>query len=499
MKTDIVLITSPKIQINGPLLALAQLKSAVAKSGFSCKTLDFNAWLYHQTIQTELGYVWETTDETFSSMQLFEKYLKQDFETLTEKYTETILNPLNPNIIGISSLSSYSWPSIISICKVIRRKMPNVKILLGGPSISTSYFLTSYFYRIVKKEKLIDDYITGDAEISLVEYMKGNLNFAGINNHKYENNFSRNEIPTPDYSDIDFSLYENLRLSVSGSRGCVRDCAFCNVPALWPKFINKSGEKVANELIELYEKYFAPNRHNFLFVDSLMNGNIKEFTSMIRILSEYKIKTKSQLFYGGQYIFRENVKENDVFFDNLYNSGCHYLTVGIETGSDKLRFQIGKPFTNEAIKKHIKEFRRVGIKMTALMLVGFPTENDEDFEQTLSILDLFAENKDVINSISIDTTMVLIEGTPVHTQWEDFGIENETKHLIREWKSKDNDYKKRLERFFIFLNKAKELKLYDRPTVSSKTIGHARDYLEKFTNHDPLVVEIIENSFKPKI
>lgn len=496
--TDIVIISSPKLQINGPLLSLAQLKSVIIAAGFSCKSLDFNVWLYHQMIHTDMAYVWETTDNTFIDNKLFKKELESEMIKLTKKYVEEVLKPLNPKILGISSLSKFSWPSIICMCRVFRETLPNTKILLGGPSIGLSYFITSFFYKTIKNEKLIDDYITGDAEISIVEYLKGNKSFPGINNHKYENNFNRNEIPTPDYSDVDFSLYKNLRLSVSGSRGCVRSCAFCNVPTLWPKFINKTGEKVANELIELYENYFSPKRHNFIFVDSLMNGNMKEFNSMIKILAEYRLRTNAQLFYGGQYIFRENVKPNDIFFDNLFNSGCHYVTVGIETGSDRLRFEIGKPFTTESIKNHLREFRRVGIKMTALMLIGFPTETDEDFEKTLEILDLFAENKDVVNEISVETTMVVIEGTPVHTQWENFGIEKNTLHQMTEWVSKDNNYKKRLERFFLFLDKAKRLKLYDKPTVSGKAIGNARDYLEKFTDHDPKVLKIIEENFQPK-
>jgi gliding motility-associated-like protein len=211
MQTDIVIVSSPKIQINGPLLALAQLKSAVTKSGFSCKTLDFNAWLYHQTIHTDLGYVWETTDETFSNLKLFEKDLLEQFEALTEKYLETILVPLNPKIIGISGLSSYAWPSIISFCRVLRRNMPNAKILLGGPSISTSYFLTSYFYRMLKKEKLFHHIQKCKNNKSLVDEVlpeegKNILQFKN-HNHKFMHPF---------YITADFECYIPDAISPNG-------------------------------------------------------------------------------------------------------------------------------------------------------------------------------------------------------------------------------------------------------------------------------------------
>lgn len=495
MNYDIVLLSVPKLLPNGPLLSLAQLNSVIKHSGFSSKFLDFNAWLYQKTNNTEFSYIWDVTDFTFIDPKLFKDKFEKKFNNLIDEYFTQFILPLNPKIVGLSSLSYFSWMSVTSICSRIKKINPNIKILLGGPSISQKTIKTSSFILRLKHSRLINDYITGDAEISIIEYLKGNLNFPGINNHNYDNSFNRNEIPTPDYSDIDFSLYKNLRLSISGSRGCVRSCAFCNVPSIWPKFINKSGKKVATEIIELYEKYFSPEPHNFLFVDSLMNGNMKEFNSMIQILSEYKNKTGAQFFYGGQYIFRENVKLNDKFFDNLYQSGCHFVTVGVETGSERLRYEIGKPFTNKSIETHLQEFRRVGIKMTALMLVGFPTETDNDFKYSLDILDLFYSYKDVVTEIAVDTPMVVIPGTPVYNEWEKFGIHFDTRNSQYEWVSDSNDYKKRLERFFLFLNKAKQLNLYQKPTVSGKTIAASKEYLIKFDNLNQEVVDIIKNNF----
>ena len=495
-KYKIVLLSLPKLIVDGPLLSLGQLTSIIKSNGFECKFLDFNAWLYHKTINSEFGYIWDTTDNTLIEDSKFIKF-NQKFNELFTEYYSTNISPHDPEIIGLSSLSHFSWPSIVAIGNQVRKLNSNIKILLGGPSISQKTIKSSMFLNKLKKNNLIDDYITGDAEISIIEYLKGNKDFPGINNISYNNNFNRNNFPPPDYSDIDFSLYKNLTLSISGSRGCVRSCAFCNVPKIWPNFINKSGEKVARELIYLYEQHFKTEPHTFKFVDSLINGNLKEFNSMINVLSDYKDhNAETQLYYGGQYILRENVKLNDPFFDKLANSGCRYLTIGFESGSEKVRFEIGKPFTNNSIKTHLEEFRRVKhIRIVPLMLIGFPTETDEDFNESLKILDLFHENKDIISHIAVDHTMIIISGTPVYDNWEKYGIHPDTVNNIFEWKSNDNDYKKRLERFFIFLNKAIDLKLYEKPTVSGKTISAGNDYIQKFQNLDPKVVEIIKTRF----
>ena len=53
----------------------------------------------------------------------------------------------------------------------------------------------------------------------------------------------------------------------------MRKCAFCNVPAVWKKFIFKGGKQNAEEMLYLNRKYGATNFH---FTDSLINGNYKE-------------------------------------------------------------------------------------------------------------------------------------------------------------------------------------------------------------------------------
>ena len=81
---------------------------------------------------------------------------------------------------------------------------------------------------------------------------------------------------------FDLKKYDEIHLS--GSRGCVRKCTFCNVPLLWPKFTSKTGERIAQELIYYYETFDVKR---FVMVDSLVNGNHKVFVNFITILSEY--------------------------------------------------------------------------------------------------------------------------------------------------------------------------------------------------------------------
>lgn len=483
--TDILFLSLPKLNNDGPILSLAQLTASVKQAGFSASFLDFNAWLYNETKDTDLSYIWNTQDFTLISHENI-NIIQDEYNEYFSKFYETKIKKLNPKIIGLTAFSHWTFPSIRIVSTFIKRADPNIKILLGGPGITAYYSTTEKLL----KSKLVDDFITGDADLSLIEYLKGNRDYPGINNYDYDNNYDRNSLPLPDYSDIDFSLYENPVLYISGSRGCVRKCAFCNVPVLWDKFLWKSGEKIAEDMIDLSEKYGIKRLR---FTDSLINGNQKEFEKMINVLAEYnELFSKQKITFNGQFIFRETKFIKDELFDKMVKAGYTYITVGIESGSEKVRKEIGKPFSNEAIEYHLKQMRRTGMKMTALMFVGFPTETDDDFKESIKILDLFTKYNDVVMEISSDHPMILIPDTPVFLNKEKFSILDSHNEDMFKWESEYSDYKTRIERHIIFLDEAKKRNLFKSPKVSGKLFKFSEDYLNHYTDHDEKVLKIIE-------
>ena len=361
----------------------------------------------------------------------------------------------------------------------VKKKYPSIKILIGGPAVrdappdKSSYGLSNnkdYFLNLIDK-KLIDDYICGDAEESIVEYLKGNRNYPGINNFNPDPIVDQEAIPTPNYDDIDMTVYKDPHYFIRGSRGCVRKCAFCNVPLIWKKFAWRGGEHIADEIIDLYEKH---NVKKFYLIDSLTNGNQKEFMNLMRWISQYKKLTKAKFSIGGQFIMREKKQVPDNMFKLMKDAGYSEPTIGIESGSEKVRKELGKYFSNESVEYHLEEMNKVGLKMIPLFFVGFPTETDYDFQQSVDILDLFAKYPEVVRVIHMDHPMHVIEGTPVAMDHARFGILNLTNSFM--WESKHSDYKKRIERFFIFLDRAIHLNLYKRPTVSDKAYTMINDY-----------------------
>lgn len=482
---DILLVSIPKLSTDSPLLALGQLKAQVQSHGYTCKTIDFNMWLYQQTKDTELAHIWDPLDNTLMDEELLTP-IRSTIEAFSEQFILEQIIPHSPVRVGMTAFSLFTFP-MLNLFSTVLRKYYNGDIILGGPALTSAQHQNIDLVNQLVEKDLVTDFISGDAEHSIIEYLQGNREYPGINNYEYNNSFDRNELPYPDYSDFDLTLYRDLH--ISGSRGCVRKCTFCNVPLLWPKFTSKTGERIANEIIHYYENY---NIRRFRLVDSLVNGNQKVFLDFIQRLADYNSEHDSDIAWSGQFIVRPKHQVPESVFDLIKASGNENLTIGVESGSEKIRADIKKPFTNADLIYHMEQFDRTNLEFSALMFVGFPTENDQDFEETLDLLEVFSRFKSVA-AIGCEHPMLIIPGTPVHMHMEDFGITSYTDYF--EWSSDSNNYKKRIERFLIFTDVCAKYNLNHKLVTGISNI-FVEHYLNNVTEQDSKILEVIERNFR---
>ena len=216
-------------------------------------------------------------------------------------------------------------------------------------------------------------FVVGEGEYALVEFLNGNLDYPGINGKPPQQIENIEDLPPPDYSDV-MCKHDYDTAIISGSRGCVRKCTFCDVMTIWPKYRWKTGKKIADEMHEVAEK---TGLKKIGFSDSLVNGSMKHFRDMCKELASRDKKVQ----WNGQFIVRGAKTFSSEDFDNLANSGCNGLTMGIESGSEKVRDHMRKKFSNEDIDYFMKNLGDRKIKMKMLLIVGYPTETEEDLKK----------------------------------------------------------------------------------------------------------------------
>ena len=308
-------------------------------------------------------------------------------------------------------------------------------------------------------------FIVGEGEYGLLEFLNGNLIYPGINGLPPVQIQNISELPIPDYSD-NLESFDYSSLYITGSRGCVRKCTFCDVGLLWPKYRWVDGEVLGKQVIELSKKHKIKN---VAFSDSLVNGSMSHFRKMVDVLSE----SDHDVRWGGQFIVRNQKDFAPEYFKKLKQAGCKQLTIGIESGSESVRWHMKKKFSNNDIDYYMKHLieNDIGVKM--LLIVGYPTETEHDFKETLNMLDKYKDYAKTGN-IHLSPHMMLVDkNVPLDTHHRElfdvYGFD---------WKNENSDYDIRYERF---------LKIYEYEKYGYLFNEHAKAKIKKF--------EIIKKKF----
>jgi radical SAM superfamily enzyme YgiQ (UPF0313 family) len=406
---DLVIISVPGVMRKLPQAAPALLKASVEAAGFTCTTIDFNIRFYQEVAEP-------ASIETYFATGLNSEE-HNSASDLVESWTRDILK-LNPKFIGISVFTYQNRIATKLFCEYIR-KLSSVKIILGGQGLSDGGIQgQSGFGKELYNNNLIDFWIRSEGEVSLVELLKNNIDYPGINSDHFEQIDNLDSISFPNYDDYELDLYEVRSLPITGSRGCVRSCSFCDIHEHW-KYRYRSGKNMTEEVLYLSKKY---NVNRFDFSDSLINGNLKEFNKFTKILAEHNKTAADPITWTSQFIVRSDGQVNEQYWQNIAESGGESLAIGVETGSDQVRLHMNKKFTNQDLDYTMLMLKKFNITCKFLMIVGYPTETDQDFQETLDMFTRYQQYISNIVGISIGSTLSILPGTLLFNNAEQSNI-----------------------------------------------------------------------------
>lgn len=444
---DIIIVNVPGTLEKLPSAAPALLKANLEKNGFSCKTIDYNIEFYNRTPDEKI----KELEKCFISGAY--EY-NSDAEYIINEFAEEII-AYNPVYLGISVFTFQNRIATEILCRKIREKS-NIKIILGGQGLASGGIngVMSYPQSLLDRNQ-IDFYIRSEGEHSLVELLKGNITFPGINSDTFKQIDDLNALPIPNYDDYNFDHYTRRVLPCLGSRGCVRACSFCDIHSHW-QYRFRSGENIAKELIHNYQKYKISD---FAFGDSLINGSLREFKIFCKLIADYNNSTGAKLTWTSQFIVRNSGQLDDEFWQNLADSGADRLAIGVETGSDSVRTHMNKKFSNEDLDYNMKQFEKYNISCKFLMIVGYPTETLQDFQDTLNLFTKYKHLANtVISSVTVGSTLGILPHTPLYNSADKLNLELDLNE--NNWIAHDNldlTIKERIRRRELFCKHLTEL------------------------------------------
>lgn len=484
---DISLCIIPKVLPDAPTIGVSLLKSYVQEAGFTCKVFDFNVLLFRELKSNNEGNFYYEGDSIFlPDWSKHYSVMPDEFKSLYEKYSYVflewidLLKEANSEYIGLSVFSDYSLPVAIKLSYLIREHIPKAKIIWGGPYIQNDWC------NILIEDKVIDFYIKGDAEVSLVKLLQGEFEYPGINGSEPIQMTDLDSLLVPDYDDINWDMYNhNPRKTVyiTGSRGCVKKCTFCDVANIWPKYTYRSGEKVVNEIKILRQKY---GRKYFKFTDSLINGGMKILDKILSSLIEYRNDGNEDVKWASQWIMRSKLQMPEDSFKKLKESGCDLLEIGMESFSQDVRYHMGKRFSDIDMWWGLDMLQKYKIRHVLLMIVGYPTETEADHQKTIdTIYELHRRgylhstvNGERVLLLAFNHTMKIWDYVPLWDMIKD-DITNYQSGAV--WNYKDNTFEVRLKRIKEIQQLIKELNGLD--SFDSKHNQRSLENIEREGRH----------------
>lgn len=426
---DILFVSTPLLDLSYPPAAPAVLQSIVRHNGKTCNFFDTNLYLYNDVCGRNdeiferitnkfITPVIDAVPENAADLDIVDLFFDDDDfhgKYFIRRWLDEVIERIfsyNAEWIGISVFSYFSQRTSFLIAHELKKKNPNVKIVIGGKGSTVALFgpdsiafsqrlrhmfndderenIGSNFYDVMLGLKLADLAVKGEGENSIMEIWNPSL--PEMLNAK-PLNFIRGRVEDLKMEDVPFVDYDNYQLdqyryitgnkilAITGSKGCVRRCTFCDIGVIWPKFKHRGGEHIAEEMIHLYKKYGVKK---FFLTDSLVNGSKSAFKDFVLSLSTaMESENITDLTWHGQYITRPIAQVDQSIYPAMARSGAEGLTIGVETGSDAVRDHMAKKFASSDLDHEMQQFSDHNINTVLLFFSSYPTETWKDFLDTI--------------------------------------------------------------------------------------------------------------------
>lgn len=166
------------------------------------------------------------------------------------------------------------------------------------------------------------------------------------------------------------------------SRGCPYNCSFCSPSirnSVGKKYRFQSAKRTADE-IEFLVNNFAVNAISF--EDDLFTLNKKRVIDLCKEIIKRKIKIS--------WTVATRLDSLDLELATwMKKAGCFGISVGVETGSNRILTLINKGENLYDIKKGLLILKKVGIAVTVNIIIGHPTETLAELNQSLDLVKEF--------------------------------------------------------------------------------------------------------------
>ena len=322
------------------------------------------------------------------------KLLNLMMQTDTQNALKEAIDESNPEIIGISvrNIDDQNMENPRFLLETVKevvtncRKFSEATIVLGGAGYSIFPQATLDFLDA-------DIGIQGEGERAFLALINGlhgkkalseipGLYLPGQKSHRksgYSKSLTDIPLPLPDVHLLTPSTLKDQEIWIpfQSRRGCPMDCSYCSTATIEGRAIRKHDPK---KVVETISKYTEAGLDHFFFVDNTFNLPSVYANALCEQLISSKLKiTWRCILYPW--------KVDDVLVEKMARAGCREVSLGFESGSEKILANMNKKYLPADIRQISERLKKFGIGRMGFLLFGGPGETKETVNESLEFAD----------------------------------------------------------------------------------------------------------------
>ena len=283
------------------------------------------------------------------------------------------------------------------------------------------------------------------------------------------------------FEDLNIDRFKNTRAFLKIQDGCNNFCTYCIIPYARGRVrsrdkdsvLNQARRLVANGYVEIvltgiHTAGYGEDLKDYSFYDLLVDLVKIKGLKRLRISSIETSQISDEII--------DLIGSNEIIVDHLH--------VPLQSGCDATLKRMNRKYTTEQYLEKINKIRSYlpDIAFTTDVIVGFPGESDEEFEQTYNF----------IKKVNYSELHVFPysprKNTPAAKMKDQ--VKDPIKH---ERTNRLLDLSKELNQNFALKQIGKSLKVLFEKRDGDYLVGHASDYLKvKVKTDDDLIGEIVD-------
>lgn len=378
-----------------------------------------------------------------------------------EKIIE-LLKKQDPDIIGLSFGTQNRFYGFDS-ARLIKKNFPKVLIVAGGPHPTLTANNT------LQNIPEIDIVVRGEGEYSFLDLIRTinkkedlrkvkGISFKNeqgkvIHNPNREPIQDLDKLPLParDLLPIDdykqkIPLSDKICTSVITSRGCPYNCVYCSTSEQWGhKIRHRSAKNVVDEIEYLIKNYKLDGVGFFDDVFTMDKERVIEICKEI-------LRRKLNISWWCE--VRANTIDKEIV-QWMKRTGCEHVSLGIESGSNRILKNIKKAITVEQGIKAVKIIKKANIKLKVFFMHGLPGETYQDIKKTV-FLSRYLEYKFKVDG-STQSLTVIYPGTELEKIAKEQGTLDKNFSWSKYYEEK---------RFYPPLDTCKNMPIFEQPNLS---------------------------------